>query len=81
MTSPDGSRYASPADSTPINSGPSRGGDPDADFEMIVPCGISDRAVTLTPELGDFESRTDAVHDVLLRLREDGQVPRWRDEA
>ena len=41
---------------------------------------VSDRAVTVAPELGDFASRTGAVHEVLLRLRADGLVPRWRDE-
>ena len=41
---------------------------------------VSDRAVTLAPELGDFETRSAAVREVLLELKRDGEVPRWRDE-
>ena len=41
---------------------------------------VSDRAVTLAPGLGDFETRSAAVREVLLELRAQGEVPRWRDE-
>ncbi|MCH8038261.1 MAG: DUF4743 domain-containing protein [Proteobacteria bacterium] len=41
---------------------------------------VSDRAVTLAPGLGDFETRSAAVREVLLELRKNGAVPRWRDE-
>jgi len=41
---------------------------------------VSDRAVTLVPELGDFDSRTAAVHEVLLEWRASGVLQRWRDE-
>ncbi len=41
---------------------------------------VSDRAVTLTPGLGDFEARSAAVREVLLELKRNGEVPRWRDE-
>ena len=48
------------------------------DFPKVF--AVSDRAVTVAPELGDFDARTEAVHEVLLRLRDDGLVPRWREE-
>lgn len=41
---------------------------------------VSGRAVSLNPDLADFESRSDAVHEVLLRLRDAGDLRRWRDE-
>lgn len=41
---------------------------------------VSDRAVTLVPELGDFETRSAAVREVLLELKAQGEVPHWRDE-
>ncbi len=41
---------------------------------------VSDRAVTLAPGLGDFETRSAAVREVLLELKAQGEVPRWRDE-
>jgi 8-oxo-dGTP pyrophosphatase MutT (NUDIX family) len=41
---------------------------------------VSDRAVTLAPGLGDFEARSAAVREVLLELKRNGEVPRWRDE-
>jgi hypothetical protein len=42
---------------------------------------VADDAVRLHPRLADFDSRTRAVEAVLLRLRDDGLVPGWRDEA
>ena len=36
--------------------------------------------VRLRPELTDFDARTQAVHGVLLDLRQRGLVSRWRDE-
>jgi hypothetical protein len=48
------------------------------DFPKVF--AVSDRAVTVVPELADFDARNKAVHEVLLRLRDDGLVPRWRDE-
>ena len=41
---------------------------------------VSDRTVTLAPELGDFETRSAAVREVLLELKRSGEVPLWRDE-
>ncbi len=41
---------------------------------------VSDRAVALAPGLGDFDSRSAAVREVLLELKAQGEVPRWRDE-
>ena len=41
---------------------------------------VSDRAVTLAPELGDFETRSAAVREVLLELKAQGEIPLWRDE-
>jgi len=41
---------------------------------------VSDRAVTLVPELADFEARSAAVHEAMLALRDAGELPRWRDE-
>jgi len=41
---------------------------------------VSDRAVTLVPELAEPAERTAAVHEVLLRLRAAGELPLWRDE-
>ncbi|MFQ5773958.1 MAG: DUF4743 domain-containing protein [Kiloniellaceae bacterium] len=49
-----------------------------ADFGHVFE--VSDRAVTLTPELADFETRSVAVAEVLLRLKEAGAIPRWRGE-
>ena len=42
---------------------------------------VEGASVRLDPQLGDFDSRTAAVNDVLLRLREDGLLPGWRNEA
>ncbi len=42
--------------------------------------GVSDRGVTVAPELADFESRSAAVAEVLRELERDGEVPHWRDE-
>ncbi len=41
---------------------------------------VSDRTVTLAPEHADFEARSRAVREVLLELKRNGEVPRWRDE-
>ncbi len=41
---------------------------------------VSDRAVSLVPDLADFDSRTAALHEVLLEWRAAGEVTRWRDE-
>ncbi len=41
---------------------------------------VSARAVTLASGLGGFEARSQAVREVLLELRAQGEVPRWRDE-
>lgn len=41
---------------------------------------IGEAEVALDPRLDDFKSRTQAVRDVLLQLREAGAIPRWRDE-
>ncbi len=42
--------------------------------------GLSGDALILDEGLGDFASRTEAVHEVLLALREAGHLPVWRDE-
>jgi len=41
---------------------------------------VTEGAVALVPELADFEARSAAVHEVLLRFRADGLIPHWRDE-
>lgn len=41
---------------------------------------VAEGAVTLTPDLADFESRSTAVAEVLLRLSEAGDIGRWRSE-
>ena len=41
---------------------------------------VSARAVELNPSLGDFESRSTAVAEVLAALREQGEVRGWREE-
>ncbi len=41
---------------------------------------VSDRAVALAPGLGDFDSRSAAVREVLLELKAQGEIPLWRDE-
>ncbi len=41
---------------------------------------VTDAAVVLAPELDDFDSRSAAVHAVLLSFREAGLVPHWRGE-
>ncbi len=41
---------------------------------------VTDGAVALVPELADFESRSAAVHEILLSFREAGLIPHWRDE-
>ncbi len=50
-----------------------------ADFPQVF--DVSDRAVGLAPTLKGFAERTAAVAEVLGRLREAGEIPRWRDEA
>jgi hypothetical protein len=42
---------------------------------------VEGASVRLNPRLVDFAGRTAAVNDVLLRLREDGLLPGWRNEA
>lgn len=42
---------------------------------------VVDGSVSLHPRLGDFDSRSRAMEAVLLKLRDDGLVPGWRDEA
>jgi len=49
-----------------------------ADFPHVFQ--VSDRAITLSDDLGDPEARTTAVREVLLDLRAQGEVPNWRDE-
>ncbi len=41
---------------------------------------VSDRAVTLRPGLGDFDSRSAALREVLLELKGNGEIPLWLDE-
>ena len=41
---------------------------------------VNERAVGLVPGLDDFDSRSAAVREVLLRLCEAGDIARWRDE-
>jgi 8-oxo-dGTP pyrophosphatase MutT (NUDIX family) len=41
---------------------------------------VSDRALALAPGLGDFEARSRAVRAVLLELKAQGEIPRWREE-
>lgn len=41
---------------------------------------ITERAVTLSPALADFDARSRAVHEVLLEMKAVGEIPRWRDE-
>lgn len=50
-----------------------------ADFPKVF--DVSDRAVSLVPALSGFAERTAAVAEVLGRLRDAGQIPRWRDET
>src|SRR5262249_23166422 len=42
---------------------------------------VSDDAVWTVDALGGFDDRSRAVGDVILRLREDGWFPGWRNEA
>jgi hypothetical protein len=49
-----------------------------ADFPRVFEA--TDKAVLLDEGLADFDSRTAAVHEVLLALREAGELPQWRDE-
>ncbi|MGH6931004.1 MAG: DUF4743 domain-containing protein [Dongiaceae bacterium] len=42
---------------------------------------VAGDAVRLAPELADFDSRSQAVDGVLRRLRDDGMVAGWREEA
>lgn len=42
---------------------------------------VSEDAVVLAEGLDDFESRTAAVAEVLVVLRDEGLIPGWRDEA
>jgi len=45
------------------------------------PCfQVSDRAVVLNPDLDGFATRSEAVAEVLLRLRDKGDLGGWRDE-
>ena len=41
---------------------------------------VTDGTVRLDPRLADFDSRSQAVEAVLLRLEEEGLVPGWRNE-
>ncbi len=41
---------------------------------------VSDRAVGLNPDLADFDARTAALREVLLCLRDAGDIRRWRNE-
>ncbi|HEX9703580.1 MAG TPA: DUF4743 domain-containing protein, partial [Rhodospirillales bacterium] len=41
---------------------------------------VSDAAVDLAPELAGHDRRTQAMADVLARLRDDGMIKGWRDE-
>ena len=41
---------------------------------------VHDHAVSLAPALGHAEARSAAAAEVLLRLKEDGEIPLWRDE-
>lgn len=41
---------------------------------------VDSQQVTLSPALRDFESRSEAVAEVLLRLVESGDLPKWRGE-
>jgi isopentenyldiphosphate isomerase len=50
-----------------------------ADFPNVFQ--VSGRAVSLVPDLGTVAERTAAVADVLGRMREAGDITRWRDEA
>lgn len=49
-----------------------------AGFPRVFACDSA--AIRLAAGLGDAPGRTAAVHDVLLRLREDGVFSGWRDE-
>lgn len=49
-----------------------------ADFPKVF--DVSGHAVSLVPELSGFAERTAAVAEVLDRMREAGEIPRWRDE-
>jgi hypothetical protein len=49
------------------------------DFPAVFQVG--EAAVALDDGLADFDSRTAAVHEVLLALRAAGELPIWRDEA
>lgn len=42
---------------------------------------VTAQAVVLSDRLADFDSRSDAVHEVLLDLRAAGAIAVWRDEA
>jgi Domain of unknown function (DUF4743) len=41
---------------------------------------VTEGAVTLVPELADFDARSAAVHEVLLGFKEAGLIPKWRGE-
>ena len=41
---------------------------------------VSELAVSLNPDLADFDARTQAVREVLVQLRDAGDIPRWRNE-
>ncbi len=41
---------------------------------------VSERAVSLNPELGDFDARSAALHGVLRTMKEAGEFPGWRGE-
>ena len=48
-----------------------------ADFEAFT---VDERAVVLDERLASFDARSDAVAEALLRLKEIGEIPGWRDE-
>jgi hypothetical protein len=41
---------------------------------------VGDAAVALAPGLDDFDSRSQAVAEVLLELKARGEIPHWRGE-
>ncbi len=50
-----------------------------ADFPKVF--HVAEAAVGLVPGLADFEARSAAMHEVLLRFRDAGDIPHWRDEV
>ena len=49
-----------------------------ADYPAVLE--VTDRAVRLSDRLQTFEDRTDALHEVLVKLRAAGEIRIWRDE-